>query len=362
MSVPTRLLLTMGPGLHAAAHGDLVVYDWNDQCVVDRHQHQLTAYEASHKGLAGACWHSGRLLVAAEAELLEIEVAPFRLVLTHTFPFLNDVHHIAADGEHIWICNSGLDCVEELDSRWRFVQTHDLIRPYGRRSAEVLRLMRYDVVKSLNRLTGRTEYYRHLGRRPPFRNLVKLLRPERFRGLREDLRNFDFRPHMLHPNHLLVVGGEVWVTLWQTGEIVSLRGKRVLASGLGNPHDGIPDGEEFFVTDCLNNRVVVHEFDPDGPSVGRKLREKVVTGDKLEGFLRGATVVEDRIYVGLTARRESPEFRTARVLCLDRSTLRPIATREIPTECGRSIFSVHDASEQYAGFESQAAARQGAAE
>ena len=71
----------------------------------------------------------------------------------------------------------------------------------------------------------------------------------------------------------------------------------------------------------------------------------------LEGFLRGIAVIDDRIFVGLTARREAgPEHQVARIVCLDRKTLETISQRELPTAIGRAVYSVHDATAQYATF------------
>jgi hypothetical protein len=338
MDSALRLVLTLGPGLKAARHGDLVVLDWTARRIADHVRYEHRVYEESHKGMAGASWHGSHLLVATEAELLEYTCNPFRLVGAHSFPFLNDVHHVAASNGHIWVCNTGLDTLEELDDHWRPLRTHDLVVPFGRRPRFVLDLLRADARKSWNRLNGRAQSYGHLRHRATFPNLVKLIQPTRYRLSGRDLRTWDFRPHVLHPNHLLPRGDDMWVTLLHTGEIVSLATGAVIAGDLGHPHDGIVVGDSLFVTDCGSNRLIVIQ----GLSHHRRERREVrVTKTLEEGFLRGVAVARGTVFVGLTARRGSRDaYRTARVCALDAGSLHVLDTWEAPTEYGMSLFSI----------------------
>jgi hypothetical protein len=338
MDPSLRLVLTLGPGLKPSRYGDLVVLDWTSRQIVDHVRYEHRVYEESHKGLAGASWRGAHLLVATEAELLEYACDPFRLVGTHSFPFLNDVHHVAAADGRIWVCNTGLDTLEELDSDWRPLRAHDLIVPFGRRRRFVLHLLRADARKSWNRLTGRAQSYGHLGHRARFPNLVKLIRPTRYRLSGRDLRAWDFRPHVLHPNHVLPRGDDVWVTLLHTGEIVSLRTGAVIADGLGHPHDGIVVGDSLFVTDCGANRLIVIR---DLSHARRRRMDVRVTRTLDEGFLRGVAVVGEHVFVGLTARRGSRDaYRTARVYALDAASLEVLDAWEAPAEYGTSVFSI----------------------
>jgi hypothetical protein len=338
MDPAPRLVLTLGPGLKPARHGDLVVLDWTSREVVDHIRYEHRVYYESHKGLAGASWNGSRLLVATEAELLEYGFEPLRLVGVHSFRYLNDVHHIAAADGRIWVCNTGLDTLEELDAEWRPVRTHDLIVPFGRRRRFILDLLRADARKSWNRLTGRAQSYEHLTHRARFPNLVKLIQPGRYRESGRDLRSWDFRPHVLHPNHVLPRGDDVWVTLLHTGEIVSLRTRAVIVDDLGHPHDGILVGDSLFVTDCGANRLIVIS----GLSHGRRERREVHITQRLEeGFLRGVAVAGGYVFVGLTARRNSTDaYRKARVCVLDAGSLRVLDVWEAPLEYGTSLFSI----------------------
>jgi hypothetical protein len=151
---------------------------------------------------------------------------------------------------------------------------------------------------------------------------------------------------MLHPNHVTAVGDDVWVTLWQLGQVVSLKTGRVLASQLGHPHDGVVAGNQFFVTDCWDNLLFVHEFDAVTKTVGQRVATVPVTSRRSEGFLRGVIADEQNVYVGLTARRGSKET-SARVRALERGTWKTVGEWRVPGELGRHIFTLLDATSQY---------------
>ncbi len=346
-----KLLLTLGPGLKPDSQCHILVVDWKKKAIVDTYRFQHNVYHQTHKGFAGASHNNGRLLAATEVELLEFDLAPLRLCASHTYPFLNDVHHIVETANRIWVCNTGLDCVEEFDKSWQWVTTHHLIRPFARRPRRIAELMILDARKSWKRLRGKYEYYTHLTKRPPFRNIRKLCRQDAYRRGRSDLRVMDFRPHVLHPNHLLPIGDDLWVTLWQTGEIISLQRGRVVASHLGRPHDGIIAGNQLFVTDCKTNQVIVHEIEyrQSGIDVGCRVSRCAVTENVSEGFLRGIAVQAESVFVGLTARRgSSRKHQTARVIELERRSLQILDEWVVPLQYGRHIFSVVNVTDDYA--------------
>ncbi len=344
----TKLILTCGPGIYESPYGDVLVLDWERKRIIDKFRFKHNVYESSHKGLAGASWRGDELLVAAECELLELAVAPLRLKRTRSFPFLNDVHHLSACNGRIWVCNTGLDCIEVLDEQWRVVETHDLLGAPLRR-LRYSYTAAYDTVRrGYHTLRGWRRPYAHLSRRPLFRSTKKLLRTNAYRRKERELRFTLFRPHILHPNHVLPLDGDVWVTLCTTGEIVSLKTDKILTNGLGRAHDGIVAGNEHYVTDPKSNRLIVHEFDPTGPFLGKKKKEKIITASLGDGFLRGVAAVEDRVFVGLTVRRGPSGYcPRGRLVALDRTTLEPVDEWTLPEEYGTLIFSVLNGTHAY---------------
>ena len=343
--------MTCGPGLRAGPHGDVLVLDWATKSILDELRFQHTVYPDSHKGLAGVSWYGDRLLIAAECELLECAIRPLRILQSRTFPFLNDVHYLAGAEDRIWVCNTGLDCVEVFDSRWNLLETRDLLGPLRRRLRYSKTSLYYVLKRGYEQLRGWRQPYAHLPDRPWLCNTRKLLISNAYRKRERELRFSLFRPHILHPNHIQVLDNDVWVTNNTTGEIVSLNQGTILTNGLGRAHDGVVEGEEHFATDCIENRVVVHEFQAQGPSLGKKIRDRVVTTCREEGFVRGVAAVDDRVYAGITVRRGcEDQYGSARIIELDRKTLRRIDEWEIPRRYGQQVYSVVDASRQYAGY------------
>ena len=346
-----KLLLTLAPGLEFAAHGDLLVVDWESKTVLDalRYQHQF--YEESHKGFAGAKLHNNYLIVSMEVELLEFELAPLKLKSSHSFNFLNDAHDIEVTDDRIWVCNSGLDSVEEFDLNWNHLNCHDMIKPFGRRPAHVWKLMRQDLKRSWKRLTGNYTYYSYLHERAPFRNVKKLIWPNFYRQSGKELRYTDFRPHFLHPNHLTKVGDDIWITLYGSGQIVSLKSQKVIAEGLGHPHDGVIVDDRLLITDCLNHRVIIYEFDVNHQKIGKLIMSKELSRVNCGGFVRGIVCVDGQVLVGLTAKRgAAPSDRFARIAQLCPKTLELLDRWQVPIEFGNSVFSIVDVTTNYSNY------------
>lgn len=342
-------MITAGPGTEPTRHGHVLAVQWESKRIIDvfRFDHQV--YHSSHKGCAGAALNGERLHVTTECELVELTLNPFALVARRTFPYLNDVHHLAVSQDRFWVCNTGLDCIEELDANWRLLATHDLIHLAGRRMHYAALAFRQSVKKGVERLRGWRKPYEHLSHGPLLRNTRKLLMQNAFRRGERDLRFCLFRPHVLHPNHALLVDGDVWVTLWSTGEIVSLRDGTLLAGGLGRPHDGVIFDRLHYTTDCQSCRLVVHEVDAGCGRLGKKTQDVSIGNASDAGYLRGVAAVGDRVFVGLSRhRRSAGDPGGARIVALDRRSLQPVDQWTLPSECGNAVFSILDGSRHFA--------------
>ncbi len=342
-----KMLLTLSPGLESRSTADIVVLDWERKEIIDRYQYTHTIYENSHKGFAGASVREGRLYATTETEVLEFEMAPLRLVRSRSLPYFSDVHHVERSGDSLFLANSGLDTIEELDLELNPKATHFLMEPYSRRIRSIYRTVALTLRTTWLKLRGGRKMYNHLTHVSHFANLRKLLNPAAFHRSGEDVRRYDLRPHPLHVNHALKVGDDIWVTLWTPGEVVSLKTRAVIAGNLGLPHDGTVYGDSYYITDCKTNILRIFDFDPTTQTLG-KLREEVSVVERNQGFLRGVTYDENAVYVGLSARRDAPpEFRTARVRALERGIWKSVGEYQIPPELGMSVFSLIDVSSIY---------------
>lgn len=337
-----KLILSLSSVLEASSFGKLAILDWEKREIVDQFTYQHRVFDRSNKGIAGCSWRGNRLLAVTEAEILEVDVNPLRLAESRTFRYLNDCHYAVAGPSGAWVCNTGNDCLEEFAPDWSLRKTHFLFQRFGRERRHLKHLAWLDYRKSWGRFRGTLYSYPHPTYRPFMRNVVKYFRPAHYRNSDADLRFYDFRPHALHPNHAALVGDDVWITLWNTGQLVSLKTGRVLLDDLGWPHDGLIDRDQFWVTDCMHNRVLGFRFDRATNTLGEKVVERVVTTRWHEGFVRGLAAMGDSLFVGLTVNRgyevESDKF--LRIRRLERKTLETLDEWVCPPELGQGVYSI----------------------
>lgn len=107
------------------------------------------------------------------------------------------------------------------------------------------------------------------------------------------------------------------------GELLDVESGDTVIGGLDAPHDPtFVDGRWLI---CNSGAGEVVAIAPDGT-----VRERV----QLEGWTRGLAFDDDELHVGVSARRHGVpgEATTARVVTLDRRTLRQLRTRDLPCE------------------------------
>ena len=343
-----KLLLTCAPGLEPGKTAHLLVLDWESREIIDVTEIRHEIYETSHKGFAGGAVVGDKLIVTTEVELLEFQLKPLKLLRRTSHPLLNDAHHVCAHQGKYYVANAGMDSVEIFDQDFNHVESVLLYPKYGFDWRHIKRLIRDDLRRWRQRKQGGYRFYDHLNSRFPFKNVFKFFTPAFFHKRKKDVRFTDFRPHMLHPNHCESVGDDVWVTLWRTGAVMSMKTGRIIVRGLGRPHDGEIIGQQLMATDCTTNRLFSFDLSQPGPgATAGNRREKTITDSLEAGFLRGCTASEDHVYVGLTARRKTEKWKFARVVQLDRKTLSVQDDWSMPEEYGKQIYSVIDVSAVY---------------
>ena len=339
------LLLTLGPGTVPGDTAIIAIVEWPSWRVIDTYEYKHVVYEKTHKGFAGGCIIENKLLATTEAEILQFSLAPLKLKKTTTKKYLNDVHYVApADGGYV-VVNTGLDTLELFDYQWNHKSAISVVQPFKKSFSYLVDLAIRSYKKQQTRKNG-NRLYSHLNHRVWGPNIKKFFSPLGIRKLGEDLRYYDFRPHFLHPNHLTTHGNDYWVTLFGPGIVLRVPDGRVLASGLGRPHDGIVVGNEFFITDCADSRLFIYDMNEEIPG-NRRLMTKVIPPEG-KGLLRGLTVIDDNIFVGLSALRGESNFPNGRIARLDRQSGQIKDSWKIPEKFGNSIFSILNVSEFYA--------------
>lgn len=339
----TYLLLTLSPGTVSAETAFIAVIEWPSWRIVDVLEKKNTIYKVTHKGFAGAHLDTDGVMVTAEAEILRLGLAPLVIKQVVTHPFLNDLHYAAPTDQGVVVVNTGLDCLELFDRQFHHQSTIPLIPLFSTDLSYLPSLLRECIKKSWRRRRG--DYrYKHLNHRIPFANLLKWVAPMGIRQRGLDIRYYDFRPHFLHPNHVVVHGDTYWVTLWGPGVVIRIPDGQILASKLGRPHDGIIADSDYIITDYREGRIIIFNMEEDRPGCIRLVKGIV---ESTKGFLRGIAAVNGRLFAGVSAHRNEKKFPYARVLVLDHSTCEIQEDWTVPAEFGNSIFSILDVTPFY---------------
>jgi len=195
------------------------------------------------KGFAGGCRAAdGHLYVAAHCAVVRVEVPRARVSGVLHQPDFNDLHHVAATVDHLYIANTGLGTVDVYDLEGRFVGSHALLPGWvnHRRMsgedpahwAQVLEAGWEGLAPEPWSPPEEADGYHDLG---PRRSRLPFAR----------LKVRDY----LHPNHVCVTPEQTLVTCLYDGSVRDLRTfQTVLALPGVHPHDGFLAAGAFWTT------------------------------------------------------------------------------------------------------------------
>jgi hypothetical protein len=245
------------------------------------------------KGFAGgSLGPDGTLYVAAHAAVVRVD--PSRAVVTGTLhqPCMNDLHHVAVQGQRLWVSNTGLGAVDMFAFDGRFVGSHALLPAW----ANARRILGEDYAVGAPPIfpgwSGATatewESIRH---DDGYHDLDRLAAP----FYRQKV------PDYLHVNHVGSIGRRVIATCFEDGTLRDLHDFSVVAKVSGHHlHDGNAHGEGFWVTSTIG---AVIELD-HSTFVERSRVDLFETGHF--GWCRGLAVSAQYLVVGLTELRRRP--------------------------------------------------------
>ncbi len=291
------------------------------------------------KGFAGGSLGAdGLLYVAAHAAVVRID--PDRALVTGVLhqPCMNDLHHVAALGDRLYVANTGLGAVDVLDREGRFLGSHALLPAWA----------------NARRIGGED----FPAEAPPVRPDWSGGPPAPWSQAREkdayhatDRRSAPFHrlkvPDHLHVNHVARLGGRLLATCFADGALRDLAGFDVAARLDGHfLHDGIAHRDAFWLT-AIHGSVI--ELDA-GTLRERRRIDAFATGH--HGWCRGLAVTDDHLAVGLTEVRRGrlprhrwadrdPEGSETSVLLLDRQDGRLLARVDLTDETRHTkLYSV----------------------
>lgn len=298
----------------------------------------------SDKGFTGAAWSGvpGRstLFVCGPCAVHQVEPSRWAVTVTWHQRCWNDLHHVAVAGDRVYVVNTGLEAIDVLSMDGSFLGSHALhpgwlsaARVSGfspnREALPALRDVRWpprdDNAQAAPLPQG---YYT-----PPDAEL-----PFAQRKVRD----------YFHPNHLTIHEGRMLVTRFLDRAVEDVTSyQRVIEDTPGLPHDGLVDGDRFWIT-CVNGMVIAYAIE-GGRVTGREIERFDVFSTGHTGWCRGLAVTRDHLVVGLTAIRRMPRYRwcdrsfeatETSVVCIERRTGKLAARVPLEGDRHAKIFSV----------------------
>lgn len=280
---------------------------------------------ASAKGFTGACWEGapGRstLWVCGHAALFQVAPSPLAVQEIWHQPCMNDLHHVTVSMGRVYLVNTGLEALDVFSVQGSFLGSHALhpgwlsaARQAGpqRSRDELLRARdpRWPATPALQTEPGNPEpgYYDRIAGQPFCQSKVR---------------------DLIHPNHVAVADGQLLVTRFLDRSVQEMMSfSMVIEDTPGLPHDGVLDGDVFWLT-CANGLVVGYAVE-GGRVTGRRVRQlDLFASTGHTGWCRGLLVTPDHFVVGLSEIYRMPRYRwcdrpyegtETAVLCVDRRT------------------------------------------
>jgi hypothetical protein len=286
----------------------------------------------------GSLGPDGLLYVAAHAAVVRID--PRRAEVTGLLhqPCMNDLHHVAALGDRLYVANTGLGAVDVISHDGQFLGSHALLPAWAN-----ARRMGGDDFPS---------------EAPPVRPGWSGESPEQWAVMTDDdgyhatdrhhapFHQLKVRDH-LHLNHVAELDGRLLATCFADGSLRDLRDFSVVARFEGKfLHDGVACGDALWLT-AIDGSLI--ELDATTVCERRRL-DTFATGH--HGWCRGLAVTDDHLAVGLTQVRRgrpsrhpwsdaNPDASETSVLLLDRRDGRLISRVNLTDEARHSkLYSV----------------------
>jgi hypothetical protein len=200
----------------------------------------------------------GKFYTCTSTEVMVYAVPDFRLLHYVSLPCFNDLHHVLPTPQGtLLVVTTGLDMVVEVSTDGKLLREWSVLddeEPWARFSRDI-------------------DY-----RRIP-----------------------TTKPHRCHPNHVFLLGDEVWVTRLHQRDAISLTrpGRRINVE-VQRPHDGHIHGDSIYFT-TVDGHIVIANGKTLGIEKVHDLNAMSRHSGQPLGWCRGLALLDDRfIWVGFT--------------------------------------------------------------
>lgn len=153
------------------------------------------------------------MYLTTETEIKVVDINNMDIVENYSMDCFNDLHHVIKRGEQLFVANTGLDAVTQIDLKTKHVIHHSTFRG-----------------KEMRPISG-----------IDYRQRVST------------------KPHLSHPNFCFLVNDEVWVTRCDLMDAISIENpEKRLFIGDGLVHDGVVFGKYIYFT-TVNGHIKVFD-------------------------------------------------------------------------------------------------------
>jgi hypothetical protein len=247
------------------------------------------------KGFTGAVRRDDTVWVCDFNAIYKLSISTGALTLWASCGGFNDLHHVAIDGDHVFIANTGHDRVEVFSTAGEFLGGYALA-----------------IAEEEREPPSNDPYFERDDANLPLHQRILADR--------------------VHPNHVCARGGRLLVTCFAERRVRDLAmWEDVIPDTHGHPHDGVFAGDHFWIT-TTDGVVSVWEPSARGPF---KEVHRVDTFARagVSGWCRGLWVGEELMLVGLTRISRMPGYRwcdrpfestRTAILALDRMSGEPL--------------------------------------
>jgi len=151
-----------------------------------------------------------KIILCTNTELIIFNVTDRKIIEIISHPLMNDVHHAILHHDKYYVANTGRDSVLVLSKKGELVEEFDLSNYLN---VEPLKSIKY-----------------------------------RFKEVKDFRKIPSTKPHLVHPNYISVINGEINVTRFFQKDLFSIISGRKIKIEAGNPHDGIITNDGLFCT------------------------------------------------------------------------------------------------------------------
>ncbi len=290
-----KILATLGD--FSRADGQLVLIDFvKETWEIVLEYLPPVHLQVSGKGFTGAAWidKSGTsdLLVCGYAAVFRVNPNHWRVTDSLHRPDMNDLHHLAINGERLYIVNTGLDRIDCYLMNGGYLGGYDLIPAWlgQKRQTDQSHQADCQMIQPVGWIEDTSFGAKESSTDGYYQNPIDTSLPFHRRRVRD----------CVHPNHLSFFGQQLLVTRFRDRCVQDLRNWRIVIDNLpGYPHDGFVQDGRFWLT-TTNGYLLAYAVDASGVTSQRLMQIPLFDRFGYTGWCRGLLVTEEYFIVALT--------------------------------------------------------------